>query len=119
MKGLLDLTRGGAWNHVGRKHRKYHMRCIRNIKETTLHRSSSANYKKHARAFRCILEDSHITAALGRKKMLAAKKNLDRHIHNLINRLKGEKDKHCKKMFKRLRREKDYSFTFLEVDGMD
>ena len=95
------------------------MHYIRNIKETNLYHSPSADYKRHARTFRSILEDSHITAAPGGKKALAAKKKLDRRIRALIKRLEGETDKHCKKMFKRLRREKDHLFTFLEVKGME
>ena len=55
----------------------------------------------------------------GGKKVLAAKKKLDRRILALLDRLKGEADKHCKKMFKRLRRKKDHLFTFLEVDGVE
>ena len=117
--GVVGSDSWGAWNHTGGKHQKCHVHYIRNIKETNLYHSPSADYKKHARTFRRILEDSHITAAPGGKKALAAKKKLDRRIHNLISRLKGEADKHCKKMFKRLRREKDHLFTFLEVKGME
>ena len=109
----------GAWNHTGGKHQKCHVHYIRNIKETLLYHSPSADYKRHARTLRHILEDSHIDATPGGKKALAAKKKLDRCIRALIKRLKGETDKHCKKMFKRLRREKDHLFTFLEVKGVD
>ena len=95
------------------------MHYICNIKETILYRSPGADYKRRARTFRRILEDSHIDVTSGRKKALAAKKKLDRRILTLLNRLKVETDKHCKKMLKRLRREKDHLFTFLEVDGVD
>ena len=118
-EGVVGSDSWGAWNHTGGRHQKCHVHYIRSIKETILYHFPSADYKKHARALRRILEDSHITVAPGGKKALAAKKKLDRRIHNLINRLKGETDKHCKKMFKRLRREKDHLFTFLEIDGVD
>ena len=117
--GVVGSDSRGAWNHTGGKHQKCHVHYIRNIKETNLYHSPSVDYKKHAQTFRRILEDSHITAAPGGKKALAAKKKLDRRIHDLLNRLKGETDKHCKKMFKRLRREKDHLFTFLEVKGVE
>ena len=77
-----------AWNHTGEKHQKCHMHYIRNIKETILYHAPSADYKKYARTLRRILEDSHITVAPGRKKALAVKKKMDRHIHDLLNRLK-------------------------------
>ena len=118
-EGVIGSDSWGAWNHTGGKHQKCHVHYIRNIKETNLYHSPSVDYKKHAQTFRRILEDSHITAAPGRKKVLAAKKKLDRRIHDLLNRLKGETDKHCKKMFKRFRREKDHLFTFLEVKGVE
>ena len=118
-EGVIGSDSWGAWNHTGGKHQKCHVHYIRNIKETNLYHSPSVDYKKHAQTFRRILEDSHITAAPGGKKALAAKKKLDRRIRDLLNRLKGETDKHCKRMFKRLRREKDHLFTFLEVKGVE
>ena len=118
-EGVVGSDSWGAWNHTGGKHQKCHVHYIRNIKETNLYHSPSVDYKKHAQTFRRILEDSHITAAPGGKKALAAKKKLDRRIRDLLNRLKGETDKHCKRMFKRLRREKDHLFTFLEVKGVE
>ena len=118
-EGVVGSDSWGAWNHTGGKHQKCHVHYIRNIKETNLYRSPSADYKKHAQTFRHILEDSHVTAAPGGKKALVAKKKLDRRIHDLLNRLKVETDKHCKKTFKRLRREKDHLFTFLEVKGVE
>ena len=60
----------------------------------TQYHSPSAGYKKHARTFRRILEDSHITAAPGGKKALAVKKKMGRRIRALIQRLEGETDKH-------------------------
>ena len=118
-EGVVGSDSWGAWNHVGGMHQKCHVHYIRNIKETLLYHSPSADYKRHARTLRRILEDSHITAAPGGKKALAAKKKLDRRILALLDRLKGETDRHCKKMFKRLRREKDHLFTFLEVKGVE
>ena len=118
-EGVVGSDSWGAWNHVGRRHQKCHVHYIRNIKDTIKYHSPSSEYEKHARTLRRILKDSHITAAPGGKKALAAKKKLDRRIHNLINRLKGETDKHCKRMLKRLRREKDHLFAFLEVKGVE
>ena len=118
-EGVIGSDSWGTWNYTGGKHQKCHVHYIRNIKETNLYHSPSADYKKHAQTFRRILEDSHITAAPGGKKALATKKKLDRRILTLLNRLKVETDKHCKKMFKRLRRGKDHLFTFLEVDRVD
>ena len=118
-EGVVGSDSRGAWNHTVGKHQKCHIHCICNIKETLLYHSPSADYKRHARTLRRILEDSHIDATPGRKKALAAKKKLDRRILALLNRLEGETDKHCKKIFKRLRREKDRLFTFLEVDEVE
>ena len=95
------------------------MHYIHNIKETTWYRSQGAGYRRHARAFRRIFEDSHIATASGRKKAFAVKKKIDRRILAIVHRFKGETDKYCKKMFKRLKREKDNLFTFLEVDRVD
>ena len=118
-EGVVGSDSWGAWNHSGGMHQKCHIHYVRDIKDTVKYHSPSSEYEKHARTFRRILKDSYITAAPGGKKALAAKKKLDRRIHNLINRLKGETDKHCKRMLKRLRREKDHLFTFLEVKGVE
>ena len=119
MKGLLDLTRGvrGIMSEEDIKNATYATSAT--SRKLFCITPQVAYYKRHARTLRCILENSHIDAMPGGKKALAAKKKLDRRIHDLLNRLKGETDKHCKKMFKRLRREKDHLFTFLEVKGVE